>query len=338
MKSRTSTPTGQPPAGTPIPTADLVTHLLPRGGLCLLAGSPNLGKTALLASTLRQLRDGEPVFGRTVARVPPMGIISVDRRWTSGAGEWFKRVGYPDIPHYALADDRSLDTRTLRRRADRVSVLGEYIDRLRVPAGGLVCVDPLSLFLGGQLLDYDACTVACCEIRQLLQRRDLTLLGTVHTVKLRGDVKQRYIRPQDAILGSTAIAGSADTLLCLQGPEETGELSYALTIVSHTAPVETIHLERNELGLFVPCAAPRDPRQVACDLVLSVLSGDHTPMTAGAILAALQALANAAAAELGVPAMAPAMNKRTLFRVLRQLQAEGRIVKEAGGYRRAYPS
>lgn len=338
MKSRTSASRTQPPTHTDPPGVDLVPDLLPRRGLCLLAGSPNLGKTALLASTLRQLRDGEPIFGRVASLVPPIGIVSVDRRWGRGAGEWFKRAGYPEIPHYALADDRALDTRPLRRRADRVAVLGEYIDRLRLPPGGLVCVDPLSLFLGGQLLDYDACTVACCEIRQLLQRRDLTLLGTVHTVKLRGDVKQRYTRPQDAILGSTAIAGSADTLLCLQGPEETGEASYTLTIVSHTAPVETIHLERNELGLFVPCEAPRDPRKAACDLVLSVLPADHTPMTAGVILAAIEALAQAAAAELGVTAVAPAITRRTLFRVLRQLQADGRIVKEAGGYRRPYPS
>lgn len=337
MKSRTQRPTGQPPA-SPTPTLDLVPHLLPREGLCLLAGCPNLGKTALLAGLLRQLRDGEPIFGHPPTLVPPIGIIATDRRWASGAGEWFKRVGFSEIRHYALADDRTLDARSLRRRNERVAVLGEYIDHLRLPIGGLVSVDPVTLFLGGQLLDYDACAVACCEIRQLLQRRGLTLLGTVHTVKLRADARQRYVRPQDAILGSTAIAGSADTLFCLQAPEETGEECYTLTIVSHTAAPETIHLERNEQGLFVPYDVARNPRKAACDLVVSVLSADHTPMTAAAILAALNALAVAAAAEVGIPPTLPAMNKRTLFRVLRQLQVEGRIVKEIGGYRRSYPS
>ena len=153
---------------------DPLPHILPQGGICLLIGAPNLGKTALLADIARAFRDGTPIFGHHPNPLPGMGIIAADRSWVRGARLWFERAGFPEIPVYSMIDDLSFDPRSLRRKYERTQRLAEFIDKLALPRGSLVYVDPISLFLGGNLIDYDACAVACHEIRQVLNTRSLS--------------------------------------------------------------------------------------------------------------------------------------------------------------------
>src|SRR5215831_4712701 len=105
-----------------IPTAPLPCQqdplhgIIPANGITLFAGAPNVGKTALLTWMARCFRDGTPIFGHTPTRIPAIGFINADRGWTRGAGEWFKRVGFEDVRYYSMADDRTFNPRSLRKK------------------------------------------------------------------------------------------------------------------------------------------------------------------------------------------------------------------------------
>lgn len=305
----TNPPSCQPPDLWPDPLPDII----PYGGITLLAGAPGVGKTALLASIARNFRDGRPIFGHQPNPLPAIGIIAADRGWSRGARVWFERAGYPDIRSYSMADDRTFDPRSLRKRFDRAQRLLDFIDKLHLPPGSLVLVDPIALFLGGNLLDYDCCAVGCHEIRAGLMLRQLTLLATAHSAKLRADPKARYLRPQDQILGSTALFGFSDTQMYLGSPEETGESYYTFVWHPHLAKPEAFLLGRDEQGLFVPYDGAD---QGNCARVMRLFPDDSTEVA----FATLAELADA------LP-----LSKATLKRVLEVLLERGRIARVGHG-------
>jgi AAA domain len=296
---------------------DPLPNIIPAGGISLLAGGPNVGKTALLATMLRHLRDGQPIFGHQPNPVSAIGMISADRGWVKGAGVWFRRAGFADILRYSMVDDRTFDPRSLRRKFERTARLMEMADTLKLPPKGLLCVDPIGLFLGGNLNDYDSCAVACHEIRAMLRDRDLTIWATAHSAKLKADKKDRYLRLQDQILGSTAIFGFSDTQMYLASPEEIQKPHYAFLWAPHSAPPETFALERDEQGLFVPYSGAD---QGNCTRVLALFPADEVEVSTRV----LQELAEV------IP-----LSRATLFRVLETLLDRGRIEKvRHGSYRR----
>lgn len=225
--------------------------IIPFGGISLLAGAPGVGKTALTATLLTHFRDALPIFGHQPSPLPAggIGIIAADRSWSS-SHEWFVRAGWPDIPCYSLADDPTLDKKRLRFRHKRIDLLDEFLEKLSLPAGGFAIIDPIALFLGGNLLDYDTCMLGCLELRDVLRRRQLSCLGLAHAGKQRSDPNDRYARLQDRILGSTAIFGFSDTQMYLASPEETGESTYTFLMAPHLAPTEVHSLVRDAQGLF----------------------------------------------------------------------------------------
>ena len=297
---------------------DLVPDIIPFGSISLLSGAAGLGKTALLASIARCFRDGLPIFGRKPNTVPAIGFINADRGWKTGAGVWFTRAGFPEIRYYSMPDDPSFDPRSLRKKFERTARLAEFIDKLGLPWGSLLLVDPIGLFLGGNLLDYDTCAVACHEIRAILRQRGLTLIATAHSSKLKVDKKDRYSRLQDQILGSTALLGFTDTQMVLASPDETGLSSYTFLWQSHLAPAETFLLDRDANGLFKQVEPePEGGRATPRILALFPEGGDE--ITLGRL------------AELAeeIP-----YTLKTVQRAVQQLIAEGQVEKVRRGYYR----
>lgn len=288
---------------------DPLPNIIPAYGISLLAGAPNVGKTALLAGLACAFRDARPIFGHQPRALPAVGVVNADRSWARGAGIWFERAGFGDIRYYSMADDPSFDPRSLRRRFDRTQRLAEFIDRLQLPPESLLIIDPVGLFLGGNLLDYDTCAVACHEIRKTLMHRQLTMIAAAHSSKLKADKRDRYTKLTDQILGSTAIYGFCDTQMFLASPEETGKPYFTFLWHSHLAPPELFELMRDERGLFVPYDAAD---QGNCGRVLLLFPQDGSEI-------GLRALVSAAEA---IPVSRP-----TLYRVLQVLLDRQRIVK-----------
>lgn len=240
-----------PPATRSQAFPDPLPGVITYGSLNLLAGASGVGKTCLLAWFLTQLRDGCPVFGRKPNTPVKLGYIGADR----GAGTaryWLDKAGYADIAFYSLADDDAFNTQRLRSKIHLIKILGECLDRLELPPGSLAAVDPVALFMGGNLNDYMNCALACLEMRRECRRRQITMIGTAHASKQKNDKADRYQRLQDRILGSSAQLGYGDTQLYLASPEETNERFYTFLWHSHTAPAEVFPLGRGADGMFLP--------------------------------------------------------------------------------------
>lgn len=231
---------------------DLIPRILLGGSVNLLAGASGVGKTALLAGLLVQLRDGLPIFGQPSVPPSKIAMLSLDRSWSQSSQLWFDLAGFPDIPRYCLQDDLGFDCNRLEHKRLRLPILKECLDKLKLPWGSALAIDPVSWFLGGNLLDYDACMVACTRMRRICMEHGLTMLGLSHAGKQKADPKSRYARPQDRIVGSTAQFGYTDTQMYLAGPDETGEPWYSFYWNPHHMPAQSFKLGRAENGLFIP--------------------------------------------------------------------------------------
>jgi len=238
---------------------DPLPPVLLAGSVNLLAGAPGTGKTAFLAWWITQFAQGLPVFERQPTQIPFQGWITADRSWDRSTVKWFELAGYPELPHYSLQDDRSFKKARLRNRRDRIAIFRECLDAVaqqapggQLPVGSLIYADPIALFLGGNLVDYDTCAVACSEIREICLDRGISVIGTAHSAKQKAEKKDRYLRLQDRILGSAALFGYTDTQLYLAAPEELDVDHYTFLWAPHHARTQTFALHRDEQGLFVP--------------------------------------------------------------------------------------
>ncbi len=325
-----------PPAPAPDPKLthylpDPLPHILLHNSVNLLAGASGVGKTAFLAGFLRQLRDHVPIFDQHPSTLPKIGYICADRSW-AGALDWLTRAGYPDIAHYSLIDDQTFIPARLRRKTDRVKILGECLAKLDpLPAGSLVAVDPIGLFLGGNLNDFDTCGVALIEIRRMCLEREITMLGLAHSSKQKADRKERYQRLQDRILGSMALHGYGDTQMYLASPEEIGQKYYAFLWHPHQVPAQTFKLDRDPTtGLFIPYAGPdkdEDPGYTPSELDRLLHRIPATPdlITFAALTRQVEE--------------AHEGSRMTVYRYLLELERTGLIVKLGHGqYSRPRPS
>lgn len=208
----------------------------------------------MAAALLRSIALGEDYFGLQCRKPAFVGAISSDRPWKDHQ-LWFNSVGLPDIPHYSLIDDEDLTGGYIRKKnTDR---FGLFVRSLRnlidpTPWDSLIFVDPISLFTGGNPLDYDKTYTHLFDFSQLCIKEGITIIGTAHAGKQKSDVKDRYARPQDRILGTTAQTGCVGTTFHLAPPNETGEDWHEFTWVPHHAAAGFLRLSRDAEGLFVP--------------------------------------------------------------------------------------
>jgi hypothetical protein len=238
---------------------DPLSPVLLGGTINLIAGAPGAGKSTFLAWLSRQVRDRLPLWGRNWGQVPWQGIICADRSWYRSTKLWFALEGMQDIPAYSLQDDEGFSKARLRHQHQRIAVFEHCLTQLspnrdgKFPLGSLIYVDPLSIFLGGNLLDYDKCMVACAEIREMALERGITIIGTAHSSKQRANKQDRYLRLQDRILGSTALFGFTDTQMFIAAPGEVDETVdyYCFLWHPHHAPAQTFRFDRDTQGRFV---------------------------------------------------------------------------------------
>lgn len=234
------------------PIADPIPKIIPAKGVSLLAGASGVGKTTLLAEWAVRFRDGKSIFGHATQPPSFIGCLVVDRRWSSHR-QWFEAAGFPDIPHYSYQDDAELNWGRFHLKTDLIALLERGLDAIRAPHGALVIVDPIAMFVPGNLIDYKMSAIGLAMIGRLCEARGITLIGTAHMGKQKGDEKHRYKRPQDRILGSSALAGFTDTQMYLLGPDDTDEEYYGFGWIPHHAPAQTFELQRDPgSGLFVP--------------------------------------------------------------------------------------
>lgn len=310
-----------PTTGQVLPPVDPLPGIISFGSVNLLAGAPGVGKTALTAGLLRQFRDGGEIFGRRVNVPPKIAYVCADRGWHV-AQAWMNRAGFPEIPHYSLTDDDDFDDNKLHNKRARLTILRECLDHLDpLPVGSLVCVDPIALFMGGNLNDYDTCAIFLMGIRKIARKRGITILGLAHSSKQKNDKKEQYKRLQDRILGSAAQHGFGDTQLYLASPDETGTEYYQFMWNPHLEPAECFRLGREaKTGLFIPWDKPLAPEERSAEegKILSAIPDAPEGIGFGELVDRI-----------------PDASRATIHRYLQQLVKDGIVVHAGyGRYRR----
>jgi hypothetical protein len=245
---------------------------------------------------------------------------------------WLDRAGYPEICAYSLCDDHNFRPERLEVKRQLIPILTEAIDHLNpLPPGSLVVVDPLGLFMGGNLNDYYACAVSMLRIRRLCQTRQITILGLAHAGKQKGDSRQQYRRLQDRIAGSTGQHGFGDTQMYLASPEETGDKWYTFLWHPHTAPAEEFKLGRDPAtGLFIPwqTAVMQEHAKPLVDAAQRLL--DHIP-TDGDGMSFAELIEWAETERIA--------SRKSIYRYLLELVDQGHVQKVSHGrYRKLPPS
>ena len=318
----------------------IVESLLPAHSVHLLAGAPGAGKTALAAWLFRQIADEQPVFGFPSHRPTALAVIAADRGWPSHR-IWFEAVGLGGIPHYSFHDDGGFRWERLKGEDGWMSTLkaaleGEFCPRKKVdwlPPGSLVLVDPLSAFLGGDVLNYNRIFRALGELGQLCIRRAITILGTAHAGKQRAGKELQYARPQDRILGSSALIGCSDTVFYLATPTETGEPYSELHWIPHHAAPGCVRLERQpDTGLFQLSYRRSKAEIAAVDRATRETEATEKLAAKLALLLTLFTQPEGVAVIVLVErAGALGFSPRSVYRHLRRLAEEGRIVAVGRG-------
>ena len=303
------------PAASQFP--DPIPGILTFGTVNIFAGAPGVGKTAMLAEWIARWRDGRTICGKPTQRPTAFAYIAGDRSWDAYT-RWFSHVGFPDIPHYTLADDH-------RGNLQKISPDQLFLDclaALHVPSGAHVFLDPLApLFILGDQNKARDVALSLLRLTRICRDRQITLTCISHFAKQRADTRDQYRRPQDRISGSTAFVGFSDTQIYLVDPEPPQQPHYTLGWCPRHAPAEEFSFAKNEHGLFVPFNLFTEiDRQEA---IFKAIPAD--PTATALILALIQK-------ETGV-------SRATAERYLSALIKDGRVVRvRRGFYKRAKPS
>ena len=298
-------------------TTDPLPRILTTGSLNLLGGGSGVGKTALLAWMATCFRDGIPIFGHPVNPVPAIGYIAADRPWADSR-LWFEAVGFPEIHYYSMVDDRQFNTARLQGAKPKIhaEIFEEFVNNLQMPPGSLLFVDPIALFLGGDLNHYIRMAIGCVNLYRVVLARQLCVVGIVHSGKQKGE-KDRYVRLQDRLSGSMAQLGHTGTQMYLAGPEEMDSPYHTFHWNPHHAPPDTFQIEQDRTtGLFKPVGddVAAGPPLVLSDEVLGFLGGLPPPGTPVNTPGLLQLFIDS-------------MDRATIFRRVRLCVASGHLRK-----------
>lgn len=304
-----------PSIAPPSPFPDPIPNIIPYGSICLLAGATGVGKTAMLAEWAARFRDGRTICQRQVNRPTSIGFITGDRRWNDHQ-KWFNKVGFPDIPHYSFRDDRTVNwTTAFHSRESCQRTLRMVLDRLQVLPGGLVCVDPFALFIPGNQNDYKTCAAGIAMIDRVMLDYQITMIGLAHMGKQKANAAEQYARPQDRILGSTALLAFSDTPMYLLASEDAGDDAFELGWTPHHAPAQTFHFRRDTRGLFIPLMSDAEVQDTTRKLLPLVPTGDEGIQ--------VREIVDQAHETLG-------FSRATVYRHLRLLESQGYIKRVRG--------
>ncbi len=237
---------------------DLITGLVPKQEVSILAGSSGAGKTTVVMQLTAAVQKHQSLWDLFTATEPlQIGLIGGDRsiRTTLDLAE---RAG-ADLSQchiQSLTDDRDIDITKLKYQS--FDLLLDLIRGQHDAKTTLLLIDPLVVFFGGDTKLYTSNAVPLIRLNRLCNDSGLTIIGTHHATKARTDYG--FKRRQDRIGGSGgALQGFSSTQLFLDTPEEAGEPHSVLRILHHLYPSRDLALQRTDRGLFEPLAMPAAP-------------------------------------------------------------------------------
>ncbi len=186
----------------PDSTKWLVQGLLPAVGTSIVGASPKCGKSVLTRQLAAFVSMGLPFLGREVEQVKALYVSTQER--TGPIVEHFRALGCTadTLPMVIANDSERIDPRTTMDRLD--ATVRDH------PDIGLIVLDMVSGVLPlKDSNDYVEMSQKFVRLQESANRHKLHICATTHTKKAQTD------NPVHSIIGSSAIAGAVDQLLCL---------------------------------------------------------------------------------------------------------------------------
>jgi hypothetical protein len=304
-----------------LPFPDPIPGIIPFGTLTIVAGAPGVGKTSMLAEWIQRWRTGRTICEKPTNAPTGFYFLAADRQWKSHQ-LWFDAVGYPDIPHYSIADDPELSLAKLKSVQRVEEVILACLAKLNPIPGSHLVVDPVSpLFIAGNPNQARDVATSLMFFSRLAQKLLINITCTAHFGKQKSDPNEQYTRPQDRIAGSGAFSGFSDTQVYLIDPVPPKQPYHVLGWVPRHAAPEEFNFKRDEhSGLFVPYEHYTEENKQQA--VLEQIA--YEPMAAAAIIERVQ--------------QATGFPVRSIERYLNQLKGSGQITRvRKGVYQRAKP-
>lgn len=296
---------------------DPIPGIIPFATLTLVGGAPGSGKTTLLAEWCQRWRDGRTICQRPTNPPTALHYLVLDRPWQTGYAPIFEKIGFADIPHSSLVDDQTIGIERLGERG-AAELFGDYLKVIDPPVGAHLFVEPLSpFFILGKPNDQRDVARTMVWLNRVCKNCQINITATVHFGKQKGDVHERYVRPQDRIAGSTSFAGFSFTQIYVMEPEPPDRNFHTVGWVPRFSYPEEFEFKRSEQGLFVPVTYEEQltPR---AERVYAYIPMDYSPITLAEIVSAS-----------GMP-------ERTVRRALQDLVKYNRVERVGRGYLTAY--
>lgn len=219
--------------------------VLPDNQFSIIAGASGSGKTTLILQSWLEHTKGNTEWPlRFPSRAKTAAYVAADRT-VDEAIERANYLGLKNIRFYGLNDDQRINRDLYRQPKD----LWEYtIDQFDFEYEVLI-LDPMALYMEGNLNDFRCVAVSCATFGSRCKRLNKTILGVHHTTKPRSDVG--FKRAQDRLSGSGAFAGYSSTqFMLIEGLEDDKEYD-TLVAVPHMTPREETQLRRRPDGYFM---------------------------------------------------------------------------------------
>lgn len=297
----------EPPPQFPDP----IPNIMPFGTVTLLAGAPGVGKTAMVAGFVRRWLDGKSIWGHRTNPPTEFCYLAADRQWASHQ-QWFDAVGYSQIKHYSIADDRTINLEWLKNPQNAAKCFENSLKQLDPKPGAHVFVDPMApLFISGDQNRTRDVAITLLQFSRICSQRQINLTCCAHFSKQKTDAQTQYRRPMDRISGSGALVGFSDTQIYLIDPEPPEQPYHIFGWRPRHAREETFKVLRNDSGLFIPYN--EDTGEIT--LLLELIPTNQS--------ISVKDLEELAFEGIG-------MSRRTLFRRLADLKEAGKVEHENG--------
>lgn len=192
------------------PREYIIEDVLPTKGVHLLAGPSGAGKTTLAFQLLEAVATGQPWLGHATKKMK-VAYISADRASIS-VWETLDRMEL-DIEVFSLVDEQM----------EKASLTDVIIPRLTAKFGGrpdLIYIDGFtSMCPGGQMNNYMDVALWLAALQRYVQKIGTTILGAVHTAKVREGEEIKNVRQK--VLGSVSWAGYSETVIIVEPSDST---------------------------------------------------------------------------------------------------------------------
>jgi len=176
----------------------VVDELIPRGSLSLLIAKPKVGKSSILRELIRSILLGEPFLGRTVIQGKVIYLALEERK--PSLKKFFKKMRVPATDDLAIV--------FYRKDCPDLGKLEKMIQQVQPE---LVVIDTLGRFSTIEdFNDYAKVNKFVVPLAELCRERNVAVLATHHSKKGANE------DTGDSTLGSTALFGIVDTLLCMR--------------------------------------------------------------------------------------------------------------------------